>query len=278
MQISVVSLSKRLADAEVLAVVRAVNRQVQEDFAAHWHLTATLRLEGTAQRLDAKGTPMLLRGDAILYLDDSPHGDGTDGFHQVNGRGIPFGVVHTEIAKEIDGGFSSTFSHEVLELVGNPLLNSVVAGPHPVERRRHVFHWREVCDPVQADTYELDGVAVSNFLLPSYYDASEALPHRRDFLATRGRGGDLPAFGLAKGGYTTFWDPEKHGWVVLDADQEARRRRTLKEQATTRRAARRPALRLAEDAPASKRARERASAPPSAPSSARASAPSKAKR
>jgi hypothetical protein len=242
MQISVVNLSARVADENVLRVVRAVNRQVGEDFASHWHISAMLRLEANGRHLVTRDTPAMLRGDAILYLDDAPSRDQIEGYHQVNGRGLPYGIVYTKVAEKIDGTWSTTFSHEALELVANPLLNAVVAGPHPVERRRHVFHWREVCDPVQADTYEIDGVVVSNFVLPGYYDDAEKAPNRRDFLAGRAHKGGVRSFGLAPGGYTTFWDPEKHGWETLDADQEARRRRELKSKATHRRAARRPSL------------------------------------
>jgi hypothetical protein len=231
MQISVVNLSKRISDEQALEVIRAINRQVNEDFAPYWHLAATLRLEGSAKRLEDRGTPALLRGEAVLYLDDDPKSNGVEGFHQSNGRGLPFGVVYTQIAEKLDGTWTITMSHEALELIADPTVNTLAAGPHPVERTRHVFHWLEVCDPVQADSYRIDGVAVSSFVLPAYFDPTErAASERRDFLGTRAKGGGIGPFAIAPGGYVTFFDPRTLRNESVDADQEATRRRRLKEE------------------------------------------------
>jgi hypothetical protein len=76
-----------------------------------------------------------------------------------------------------------TLSHEALELIGDPEVNLLVAGPHPSNSKQDVFHWYEMCNAVQAETYEIDGVAVANFVLPLYFTSSEELGGRNDFLA-----------------------------------------------------------------------------------------------
>src|SRR3569623_3005862 len=50
MNITVVNRSHRIADAELQTVIRAINRQIAEDFAPHWGLAAPLRLEGRCGR------------------------------------------------------------------------------------------------------------------------------------------------------------------------------------------------------------------------------------
>jgi hypothetical protein len=39
-----------------------------------------------------------------------------------------------------------TLSHEALELIADPEVNLLVAGPHPSQPKVDVFHWYEMCD------------------------------------------------------------------------------------------------------------------------------------
>jgi hypothetical protein len=107
-----------------------------------------------------------MRGDAVIYLWDKVSVEDALGYHDRNHRGIPFGFVFTELSKKLGENWTVTLSHEALETIGDPEVNLLVAGPHPSEER-DVFHWYEMCDAVQDETYEIDGVEVSNFVLPS---------------------------------------------------------------------------------------------------------------
>ena len=117
-----------------------------------------------------------------------------------------------------------------------------MTGPHPAARRVQVFHWYEMCDAVQDESYKVDGVAVSNFLLPLYFTRDAEKGGRNDFL---GRLGDddqpLASFGINKGGYIGFFNPKtrKHETVALDGDARARKRLKAKSRANlTRRSMR----------------------------------------
>ncbi|MFP6733967.1 MAG: hypothetical protein VB959_09015 [Rhodospirillales bacterium] len=71
MIISVINHSG-LSDEEVQSAIRAVNRQIAEDFEPHWSMGATLRLEGRlTEDPDLRLMAMNMRGDAILYLEDA---------------------------------------------------------------------------------------------------------------------------------------------------------------------------------------------------------------
>lgn len=100
-----------------------------------------------------------------------------------------------------------TLSHEALELIGDPEVNLLVQGPHPGDQKRTVFHWYEMCDAVQAETYEIDGIEVSNFVLPLYFTGGEELGGRNDFLGRSHNGKTLRSFGVNLGGYVRFFDP-----------------------------------------------------------------------
>ena len=241
MLISVVNLSTRVSDEQAVRVVRAGNRQLQEDFAPHWHIQASLRLEGRARKMElGRRTPML-RGDAILYLSDAAGSGGIEGYHEAAARGLPFGVVYVDLAEQCDRTWTPTFSHEYLELAVDPLLALTAAGPHQTTRKRTVFYWYEICDPVEADHYELDGVKLSNFVLPEYFDVSRRAVGAHDFLGKRRGTRGLAPFGVSPGGYVTFYDPRDRSTRTYEGlgDHEAARRRRIKKAAKMRRATRR---------------------------------------
>jgi subtilisin family serine protease len=205
--ISVINHSE-YTDEFVQEVLRAINRQIAEDFEPYWHRAGELRLEGAVGRRPNPRNPQELRGDAILYLWDEVDQREALGYHDLNYRGIPFGIVFTQLSEETGEDWTVTLSHEALELITDPEANLLAQGPHPDDPERRIYHWYEVCDAVQAQSYEIDGVAVSNFVLPLYFTESDEKGSRNDFLGEESDDGPLPSFGVAPGGYIGFFDPE----------------------------------------------------------------------
>lgn len=248
MMISLVNLlTSGIDDTWVQHVIRAINRQVAEDFAPHWHWTARVRLEGPHGKLNLK-TLRELRGDAIIYLaknsDDREVRDAV-GYHATDLRGVPYGVVFCDVAAALKEPWSATLSHEVLELVGDANNNTFAAGPHPdpKQKGRTVLHWYEMCDAVQAETYEIDDVVVSNFVLPLYFTPNDEVGSRNDFLGTtRSDGTRLRSFGVNPGGYVGYLDPVDNSHATYEADAAANKRHKIKAKfsGTMRRAMRRP--------------------------------------
>jgi len=58
----------QLSDEQVQGAIRAINRQIKEDFEPYWSLGATLRLEGKTGPKPKPQESADLRGDAVLYL------------------------------------------------------------------------------------------------------------------------------------------------------------------------------------------------------------------
>jgi hypothetical protein len=236
MVISIINHSNGgVTDEELQAVIRAINRQISEDFAPYWSISATLRLEGRSVETPDALQMADLRGDAVIYLWDQADVEGALGYHFQNNRGIPFGFVFTEIARQIGEPWSVTLSHEALELLADPETNLLVMGPHPTEDR-DVFHWYEMCDAVQAEAYTVDGVAVSNFLLPLYFTGTrdtDEVGARNDFLGRIYGGNTLKSFGINPGGYIGFFDPElgEHTTYAIQGDRVAAMRLSLKSMA-----------------------------------------------
>lgn len=230
MLISVVNHTQDLKDEEVQFALRAINRQITEDFAPYWHMSANLRLEGKAGKQPDPKTLRELRGDAVLYIWDGEDGDDALGYHDQTQLGIPYGFVFTKLAKELDESWTATLSHEALELLADPDANLLVQGPHPNDGRRVVFHWFEMCDAVQDESYEVDGIELSNFLLPLYFTSTQETGSRNDFLGRLHDGNALRSFGINPGGYIGFFDPKTHDHttVSLDGDKRAEQRLAIK--------------------------------------------------
>jgi len=237
MLISLINMTQ-IADGEVAKVVRAINRQIRDDFEPYWHWSGELRLEGCSplndsslgvQIADLKEAPQDVRGDAILYLwDKMADVQNALGYHDENNRGLPYGFVFTEVSKQLNEPWSVTLSHETLELIGDCNVNTLAAGPHPQEKQRLVFHWYEMCDAVQAETYPIDGIDVSNFVLPLYFTIGEQTGARNDFLNRAPGGKGLRSFGVNPGGYIGFYDPVKGEQDTFAADERAKQRLEIK--------------------------------------------------
>ena len=244
MLISVVNHTQDLKDEEVQFALRAINRQITEDFAPYWHMSANLRLEGKAGKQPDPKTLRELRGDAVLYIWDGEDGDDALGYHDQTQLGIPYGFVFTKLAKELDESWTATLSHEALELLADPDANLLVQGPHPNDRRRVVFHWFEMCDAVQDESYEVDGIELSNFLLPLYFTSDAELGGRNDFLGARKGRKTLNSFGIAPGGYIGFYNPETrdHETFALKSDERAKERARIKAKASMTRRSKRYGL------------------------------------
>ncbi len=236
MNISIVNHTNgQVTDEDLQTTIRAINRQIEEDFYPYWGMKAQLRLEGRSANEPDKMQVSDMRGDAVIYLWDQTDVDNAIGYHFQNNRGIPFGFVFTSIAQEIGEPWSVTLSHEALELIGDPETNLLVMGPHPVEDR-WVFHWFEMCDAVQNEKYEIDGVKLSNFVLPLYFTGTrdtDELGARNDFLGHAHDGNTLQSFGINPGGYIGFYDPQtgQHETYAIKGDRRAMMRLAAKTKA-----------------------------------------------
>lgn len=236
MNISIINHSNgHISDEELQQVIRAINRQIHEDFEPNWSMGATLRLEGRSAAKPETAQLADMRGDAVIYLWDKADVPDALGYHFQNNSGVPFGFVFMEIAQSIGEAWSVTLSHEALVLLGDPETNLLVIGPHPTEQR-DVFYWFEMSDAVQAESYEIDGIALSNFLLPLYFTGTretDELGARNDFLGRSHNGRTLTSYGINPGGYIGFFDPElgHHDTFSLKGDTDALKRLEIKSRA-----------------------------------------------
>ena len=173
----------------------ALQTQVSRDFAATWGIDARLR---PASEPDDE--------DEVLYLlDDAAQADAL-GCHRHATAERPCGFVFVRPCLEAGEAWQAAVSHALLELLADPLIHLAAEGLYAGQPALFAL---EVCDPVRHDEYEIAGVPVANFVLPSWFRSGplrdEALV---DFL-----GRLAEPFTLSPGGHASFctelgrWQP-----------------------------------------------------------------------
>src|SRR5262245_24947892 len=186
----VISNRSRVEDAEARRVTAAIQTQVDRDFFPLWGWRARLVFRGreAGGRHAPHGAMHLIRRNA------SP--DAYAGYHFIDG--LPEAEASTRDANGPLADWQDTLSPAAPELTDDP-----GATPSARGRLKHRGRLRaalvayEVCDPVQADSYRIDGVPVSDFVTPEWFEP-EREPGSLKFSF---RDSVTRPFELADGGY-----------------------------------------------------------------------------
>jgi hypothetical protein len=165
-----------LPDDELDAICHALHTQVHLHAGPIWGVEATVR---RVRHPDDVPT-----GGYLAICQRSIDVQGAAGYHTVDGH-RPEIVVSKEFVDSIGMSFPLVFSHEVLEVLGDPLCN------------RWIHDWlAELGDPVERQSYPIDGIEMSNFVLPVWFEPGSKGPW--DYLGLLTRPGEI-----APGGYAT---------------------------------------------------------------------------
>jgi hypothetical protein len=165
-QIGLVDKTKTIDPELMQAVATALTIQVTRDLPQFWNVQATVTYEPNANKIPAGVWPVFL-------VKALPPGEG--GFH-LDKHNQPYAEV---IAKPTSDEWTIDASHETLEMLVDPNGNrlqpstSIEVQNGKIEDGTGQFAYLvEACDPCEADkfAYPIQGVAVSDFLTPHFYD------------------------------------------------------------------------------------------------------------
>ncbi len=179
MLIAVINQSSNVSDADVLTMTSAIAKQVRDDVAPVWDRPPAAIISygsmagknlSEQKKEMAKRVPAAAHG--ITLVDNIPDGPkDVLGYHTEDQGGKLWGIVATNPslengAKALTGDWSvaSVLSHEILEMFIDPNCNLWATNGSG-----EIISF-EVCDPVEGPTYAVDGVSVSNFVTPAYFD------------------------------------------------------------------------------------------------------------
>jgi len=112
----------------------------------------------------------------LVFLDDADHAKRL-GYHKVLKNRRPLARVFVRSSLKNHEPVSLVASHELAEMLVDPGNNFWCLGP---KRKLYAY---EVCDAVEQEAFTLDGLAMSNFLCPPYFEnIRHAKSTRFDFL------------------------------------------------------------------------------------------------
>lgn len=191
----VVNESTLVSNSDVKRMVAAVNKQVRDHIAPAWGVARDV-VEFHTGTLEAVQTAVPKDQYVFALLDDSDQA-GALGWHWQDDKDRIYGEYFAKPAlaahsTALSGPYaiSATLSHEAAEVSGDPNCNRWR------DTGRGFVVAEELSDPVEADIYEIDGVAVSNFVLPEWFDPIVSSGERFDYLGRCKR-----PFSMTHGGY-----------------------------------------------------------------------------
>lgn len=162
-------------------LVKALQAYVDTYFAPIW---------GTPCKL-VQSTGFLKGAWAIVFLEtaDEP---GALAYHDLTPDGLPLSKVFVGTTVKAKESVSVATSHELAEMLVDPAINMMCTGPD--ETAMYAY---ETADPVEALSFKVNGLAMSDFVYPSYFEGfRKAKSVKFDYL-----GKVAKPFQILKGGY-----------------------------------------------------------------------------
>ncbi|MFI5016720.1 MAG: hypothetical protein ACHQHK_02120 [Dongiales bacterium] len=193
-QIALVSTTRDAPLPEVAQTAAALQTQVSRDLGQFWGAQACVSAFGSLSDIPIGYWP-------IVVSDTMPE-PGAAGMH-LDRHGNPYCLV------ECGPTWSLAASHECLEMLVDPTGNWQIWGSSPLPEQSEVGYLVEICDPCQDAQfgYAIDGVLVSDFCTPSFFEPEDDAGARYSFTGAVER----PLAAL-RNGYLSWFDPLSRGW------------------------------------------------------------------
>jgi len=219
--VAIVSLTKEVPLPDLLQVAAAVQKQVTRDFSPLWGIDATVDAFADLYSVPSDYRHVVLFG-AVSELPNRLRGllgkQQAEGLLEAIGSGEIEGLHLTALTRQpfslvsAAGAWPLTVSHETLEMLADPYGNRLVAAAHPIDRTRRVCYLLEVCDPCLSTYYTVNGVPVSDFYTPRYFD-----PVRVDSVRYSFTGAIEAPLEILERGYLSWIDPRDSSLYQLIA-------------------------------------------------------------
>jgi hypothetical protein len=196
-QLALVSESTQISKSDVSKVSAALQKQVTRDLVPVWDISATVDAFEKLEDVPIGYWPLIVKDDINV--------GGAAGIHE-DKDGQPFALV---TASSDLNTWSLTASHEAFEMLVDPSGNKVNAGDSPKKDQGRVSFLVEVCDPSEAADfgYSVNGIFVSDFYTPNYFDPVAAPVVRYSFT-----GAITEPRQVLRGGYLSWKDPVSDHW------------------------------------------------------------------
>jgi hypothetical protein len=194
--IVIVDQTKKIDPTLLHNAALALNQQVTQDLPQYWSgISANVSSAPSVGSLPTNAWPVFL-------VKSLPPGEG--GFH-MDKHNQPYAKV---IGTPDDPTWTIDASHEIIEMLVDPNGNRMqtsqaitIQGDNVVDAAGTFDYLVEACDPCEANNfaYEIQGIALSDFITPNFYDSTARSGVRYSFM-----GNIIRPRQLLKGGYISY--------------------------------------------------------------------------
>ncbi len=199
--IAIINATTVLKDSQITPVVQAMQVAITRDFAPLWGIDAAL-----VQVPKGANPPA---GAWWMVLIDNLDVQGALGYHDLTSEDLPIGKIGVQTCIDDNSPWSTCLGHEIYEALADPWINQ------SAQDNNGIFYAFENSDAVEAQSYQINGVPMTNFVTPAWFQPLAPLTSKFDFLGLVKR-----PFELLPGGYISALDPSNStGWIMLTADR-----------------------------------------------------------
>lgn len=197
--IAIIDTTGLIPRAELNRVAAALQVQVTRDFVPIWDKDATLHVFDKITDVPVGFWPITIVEEIDL--------NGVNGYHWVDDAGVPYAKVQYR-----NNFWPLTTSHELLEMLVNPYVNKTKLVKGIDDTGQEVEFLVEVADPVEDDDfgYKIDGVLLSNFYYPAFFDLTKRADTKYDHL-----GWLTEPRKLLNGGYISWKNASGEWWQAF---------------------------------------------------------------
>jgi hypothetical protein len=147
----------------------------------------------------------------MVFLDDADQA-GALGYHELDLNGLPLSKIFVKTTLEAGDKVSVTAAHELAEMMIDPAINLWSEAP------KGVLYAYEMCDAVEEEEFLIDGIAMSDFVYPAYFESFRAPNSAQfDYLKKVSQ-----PFQILKGGYSIVQKGGESSQIFGSAEKKRR--------------------------------------------------------
>jgi hypothetical protein len=217
-KVSIVNESSTIADKDIESIVAALRKQITDHLSPAWGVSADLNFIPKGQKVPS--------GNWIISVLDQTDEPDYVSYRDLSRDGLPHAKIFAQTAKERGISWTLTISHELMEMLVNPRdklsifideergdsTNKAAGKLYPIQ----------VADPCSAenDGYSIDGVLVSDFVYPSWFDPNATKNARFDH-----QDNIKNPLQICEGGNVVVYEVKAGRWNRIVNDQSMKRPR-----------------------------------------------------
>jgi hypothetical protein len=152
--VAFVNLANTPLGVDLEQLVAVLSKQVEQHFVPVWGYPAELYATDKPKSTDWQ----------VIFLDDADAANAL-GYHDLTKDGQPISKVFVKTTIAAGQKVSTTASHELMEMMIDP---GAQLWAQNTDGR---FYAYEMCDAVEDEEYLIDGIAVSDFVYPSFFES-----------------------------------------------------------------------------------------------------------